>query len=505
MESVSLTYSLSGPVTMSQLSRELERLGYRAGETHPFGQSVRYHDTQDGRLFGKGLRLKQPEDGNTWYLQDMATGDIREIEPCPGQETAELPAHIAELARGRRLLPWLNVQSREERTALRSPGEGSFELSFRKVVMGDVLQPERKKELRLLCVRGNKSAAEVVYLGTILRDLFGFQTLNGDDLEIGLQALNRPLPGAPVPEKYRVNRRDTILKAGCRIIGRQGYMMWANTPGTAADLDPEFLHDLRVATRRARFALRLMCPYLGEQSCDEVRAGLSWVASVLGEVRDLDVFLAMLEDQFPLVNASPAVRERIEGYLTDKRSVFLGDLQAALESARYTELLERMDLLYREKDRPTGTSESGVSAHSIAPDFIGKALAKIEKKQDRDARDFSADQLHRLRIRFKQLRYTCEFFSDFYGPRMRKVIRSFVRFQDCLGVHQDAHVAIENLKELAHGMEVSGRADADVLLCIGSLVQLQRDLAQVKVQEFAAIWNKFPRSVKKLRRLLAEG
>ncbi|MBN2431865.1 MAG: CHAD domain-containing protein [Acidobacteria bacterium] len=505
MESINLTFSLTGSVTITQLCRELEKLGYGSGELQTYAQAVRYHDTQDGRLFGRGLRLQQPAEGNVWYLQDISTGDCREIEFGSEAESAELPAAVSELVRGMRLLPWLDLQSREKRTAIRSPGEGNFALSYRDIVFGDVLQRDRKQKLLLLGVRGSKSAAEVAYFGTILRDLLGFQLLAGDDLEIGLQALHRPLPGAPVPDKYQVNRRDTILKAGCKIIGRQGYIMWANTPGTAADLDPEFLHDLRVATRRARFALRLMGPFLGESRCEDLRRELSWVASLLGKVRDLDVFLHMLDHQFPQVNATAAVRERIEGYLKDKRKDVSGALETALVSARYTELLERMELIYREKDRPTGDGEAGVSAHSIAPDFIEKALAKIEKKQARDAWDFSAVQLHRLRIRFKQLRYTCEFFSDFYGQRMRKVIQSFVRFQDCLGVHQDAQVAIHNLQELAHGMEVSGRADADVLLCIGALVQIQRDLAQTKVQEFTAIWSKFPRSVKKLRHLLVEG
>ena len=67
---------------------------------------------------------------------------------------------------------------------------------------------------------------------------------------------------------------------------------------------------------------------------------------------------------------------------------------------------------------------------------------------------------------------TTEFFNDLYAPRMSSVIRGFVKFQDCLGLYQDAQVAMETLRELAE--EIAGRpkAPAQLLLGIGSLIIL---------------------------------
>ena len=47
------------------------------------------------------------------------------------------------------------------------------------------------------------------------------------------------------------------MLAARKVVGQQALKMRVNVQGTLEDLDPEYLHDLRVATRRLRSALRL--------------------------------------------------------------------------------------------------------------------------------------------------------------------------------------------------------------------------------------------------------
>ncbi len=64
-------------------------------------------------------------------------------------------------------------------------------------------------------------------------------------------------------------------------------------------------------------------------------------------------------------------------------------------------------------------------------------------------RDGSPETYHRLRIAGKRFRYALEFLADVYPGETKPLVRLTVALQDVLGRYQDAHVAIERLRELA--------------------------------------------------------
>nr|MBA2385743.1 CHAD domain-containing protein [Acidimicrobiia bacterium] len=65
-----------------------------------------------------------------------------------------------------------------------------------------------------------------------------------------------------------------------------------NRPGVLEDVDTEFLHDLRVAVRRARSILKLTGDVLTETRVRELATELKWLGDVTTPTRDLDVYLA---------------------------------------------------------------------------------------------------------------------------------------------------------------------------------------------------------------------
>ena len=67
-----------------------------------------------------------------------------------------------------------------------------------------------------------------------------------------------------------------------------------NIPGTRADLDSEFLHDLRVATRRTRSVLSQVKQVLPDDVVADFKQRFAWLGQVTGPTRDLDVFLLEL-------------------------------------------------------------------------------------------------------------------------------------------------------------------------------------------------------------------
>jgi CHAD domain-containing protein len=63
------------------------------------------------------------------------------------------------------------------------------------------------------------------------------------------------------------------------------------------------------------------------------------------------------------------------------------------------------------------------------------------------------DQLHALRIEFKKLRYTLEFFSEVLGKETKDLINEIKKLQDHLGDLNDADVACTILREFLDNWE----------------------------------------------------
>ena len=142
--------------------------------------------------------------------------------------------------------------------------------------------------------------------------------------------------------------------------------------------------------------------------------------------------------------------------------------------------------------------KAGFSPHGLAKKTIGKALRKVSKWPAGKNEGLSIPELHQIRIDCKRLRYTCEFFDDILGQEMERMVRSFVRVQDCLGDFNDAHAAAEKLRNLADSYP--NRMSKEVLLVLGALVQIQRDCAENYRIDFLKLWDKLPKQTVRLQK-----
>jgi CHAD domain-containing protein len=65
----------------------------------------------------------------------------------------------------------------------------------------------------------------------------------------------------------------------------------ANADGLLADEHTEWVHQMRVGTRRLRSCLSLMKPFSADAAVEPLIAEVKWLAALLGEARDWDVFV----------------------------------------------------------------------------------------------------------------------------------------------------------------------------------------------------------------------
>jgi len=303
---------------------------------------------------------------------------------------------------------------------------------------------------------------------------------------------------SPLTASYTLRPGDTLAEAARKIIAKQAARVRAHAPGTRGGRDPEALHDMRVATRRLRFAFRLFAPWMAPGRAGHLRADLRRVALVLGRVRDLDVFLGELPALMNRAGLAEAERRAVTAALGRKRAQGRAVLVRMLSGNRFVELvliLERAPV------------EPGVGgpAREEADRMLRSAARKLRAWGHRADLNKPAD-LHRLRILFKRLRYTCEYFNDLYGGAFDGAIARFVRFQDCLGRYQDAVVASAILDGLAkagspkpEARSQNNNRDCPYLI---KLQQVLRERRGLQREAFSELWSDFALTLRAFSRLL---
>ena len=191
----------------------------------------------------------------------------------------------------------------------------------------------------------------------------------------------------------------------------------SNARGALASEDPEFLHQLRVNSRRLRSALRAFRPILPRKDAKRLRRSLRKLSPALGRARDWDVLAGRLGAACHAKRHQAARREARD----------------ALQSQAFAKMLRRARAL-QVRDSPESLAQFGAAA-----------LSRTHRKLVKAARDIDwsdAAQRHAVRIRVKRLRYGCEFFAPaFPAARAAPYIAALKELQRILGELNDIAVA----------------------------------------------------------------
>jgi CHAD domain-containing protein len=268
----------------------------------------------------------------------------------------------------------------------------------------------------------------------------------------------------------------------------------ANVPGTVRDTDTEFLHDLRVAVRRTRSALKLCGDVLTTGTQQRYASEFKWLGDTTTPVRDLDVYLLGYQPTAGgLQAAAPAELEPFHAHLCRQREIERAALVQVLRSRRFSGLLRawRDDLARQRAPR------RGPAAGQLAAERIRRAHQRVLRPGALIVPDSPPERLHDLRKRGKELRYLLEFFASLYDPAIhRQAVRDLKGLQDCLGDYQDCQVQLHELRMFADQMRADRQVPATALLAMGELAgqiaereQRARDEFAARFADFASVTN----------------
>jgi len=248
--------------------------------------------------------------------------------------------------------------------------------------------------------------------------------------------------------------------------------LWAHTATERTDraarrsTEIERIHQSRVALRRIRSNLRTFRLAVEPAWGASLRAESAWYAGRLGESRDLHIIEEMIRHKGPRVT-SPANVERLDLVVATRRSAVLAELDAVRGSTRRFQLTEQMMVLW---DGPNFSPKAEMAAVDVLPTMVRRAWHDL-RGAARTARKKPTDEnLHKLRIRLKDLRYGCETVALAEGGLARKTARAAERLQGQLGELQDARFSIDWLRDL-------GGSHPELSEPVEALVAVQREAA----------------------------
>ena len=293
--------------------------------------------------------------------------------------------------------------------------------------------------------------------------------------------LRRALEAAPRRAGTSTSKLDVALDPGQRadaamkqVLGHLLAAMADNEAGMLARLDPEFLHDYRVAVRRTRSALTQVKGVFPGTPTRRLREDLAWLGAVTGPARDMDVYLLAIEDFRALLE--PALQPHLDalaGFLEERRGTAYDALRRALGRARYRRAMAAWrDFLDRPVPRRPAAPHAARPIKEVADRRIWKAYRRVMSEGEAVGADSPPADLHELRKSCKKLRYLMEFFGSLYGgAEVGGLVKTLKRFQDNLGEFQDLSVQMDHLAGFEAEMAAQSRLDAGARAAIDQLLE----------------------------------
>jgi CHAD domain-containing protein len=217
-----------------------------------------------------------------------------------------------------------------------------------------------------------------------------------------------------------------------------------------SEQSPDHVHQLRVATRRAAAALDVFSDCLPPKVYKAARRQLRTFRRAAGEARDWDVLLARLMKVTPEQSADDrAGLDMLIGYAVAHRIPAQTRLKSVCRDYPFGFERFMAETVGAIRFKRAGAEPLA----SFARPLLARLLEELNLAQLRNKDDY--EQLHKIRITGKRLRYAMEIFVDCFGPALRRQLCPVVGdLQELLGLVNDHFVAAQLYSELTANLRL---------------------------------------------------
>jgi CHAD domain-containing protein len=464
-----------------------------------------YYDTFDWRLFNQSLtfaytpphaRLYSLPDERLVSQTDM-TAPPRRLHDLP---LGDLRTRLEPLLDARALLPLFDLTSHDQHLQLVDERDKTvLRLTVEQYTLGQNQEASLLSRVGLQPLKGYGKDAKKLRQWLVQQT---FTPCHDTLYELALNAV------AKVPNDYDTKLRlqlDPSLRADeatKQILHVLLSVVRRNEAGIIDDIDTEFLHDFRVAIRRTRAALSQIKGVFPAPVTQRFKTHFAWVGSMTNRVRDLDVYL--LKEESYKAKLPESQRDAIGplfAMLRQERARAHAALVRQLHTRKYQDIMERWEAFLA---APCDAVPD--AAPSAARPILKLARKRLQKK-GRAVVNLGMSlhgsredkELHALRIECKKLRYLLEFFDSLCPEdKVSAMVKRLRKLQNNLGDFHDLCVQQADLYTFAERVATSKPHAPDVLLAMGSLINILEAEKTTACEKFPAMFVDFVTAYRKV-------
>ena len=298
------------------------------------------------------------------------------------------------------------------------------------------------------------------------------------------------------PGKYSVKRplpiqlEVPVERAVRRLLGLLLAMVRYNERGLRQGDDPLYLHDFRVAVRRARSLLGQTRKVFPLKATQRFRKDLAQLGRSTGSARDLDAFL-LVQDAYRqrLPADSRAALQPFSAFLQQERREHYRTLVKTFETKRYRAVIREWEAFV---NQPEDDNSHTPAVKEFVSERVVEKCRSLASTEPDSLQHADSEQLHRLRIECKKLRYLLDFFITALSELpVRDVLKQLKRVQRTLGRIQDIsvqNVLIQEFSTTGGGFAFHENGTHSALgVLLTSLTSERQTLQQQVVEEFRVL------------------
>lgn len=276
---------------------------------------------------------------------------------------------------------------------------------------------------------------------------------------------------------------DSLSEAGRAFFTAQLNTILKHHPAIQNQASEKGIHETRKAMRRMRTVSKWLEPHFPPDTLARYRKRFKRAMRRLGPARDAAVFLKKLNRH---IHKNPDQAEPLSAlrdHWVNQKQTAEATAQQSVSKKKHAKLLAEFEAFIKANDTSSTTDEiTANQVRHLAPILIYQRLATV-RAYEGQLDQAPIERMHELRIHFKELRYTLEFFEPVLGNEIQPLLKGLNRIQDDLGDLNDADVALAMLEQLP----------SDGLL--GEGVALYRTAKSAEIEQlrhnFASVWTAF--------------
>ena len=233
----------------------------------------------------------------------------------------------------------------------------------------------------------------------------------------------------PIIEEFKYDHEAFTVKMDRALLSQVDEIIRCQNMFLLNSEDPETLHQLRIRLRQMRSYLWCLGSLMNKSEVDRWRKQLKEVTDLTAQLRETDVLLQQLTEQYSRGIDEVNCSTELIFELTRKRELVVEKVKTQLLSGRLTPILltVRLGLMssHWESDDPTVMKSKVIRVLQKRYDSVQVSVKKLDPVKIPD--------VHQLRIEVKKIHYSLLLIEPMMTEKIEPVITDLKLLQDQLG------------------------------------------------------------------------